>query len=178
MTDATNVKVAITGAVYTAPIGSTPPTDASTTLDAAFIPVGYISEDGVKEANDTENEEIKAWQNSDIVRKVITKNETSYAFTMIETNAAALALFYGKTIAVGATDHIIGGTVTGRVSAVIDVVDGTQIIRRYVPSCEVTERGEVSLTATDALGYEVTLTAYPDSTLGGSVNVFYEEALK
>ncbi len=177
MTDATNVKVAITGAVYTAPTGTTAPTDASTSLDAAFKAVGYISEDGVKEANDTENEEIKAWQNSDIVRKVITKNETSYAFTMIETNSAALGLFYGKTIAVGATDHIIGGTVTGKIAAVIDVIDGSQVIRRYIPSCEVTERGEVALTGTDALGYETTVTAYPDATLGGSVKVYYEEAL-
>lgn len=172
-----NVKVAVTGAVYVAPLGSTAPTDADTALDGAFLEVGYISEDGITEANDTENEEIKAWQNSDIVRKTITKNETSYSFTMLETNSTALSLFYGKTIAPAATGHTIGGQVTGRVALAIDIIDGTQVIRRFVPQAEVTERGEVTLNATDASGYEVTVTAYPDETVGGSVEVFYKEAL-
>lgn len=177
MTSSENVKVAVTGAVYAAPLGSTAPIDATTALDAAFIPVGYISEDGVKEANDTENEEIKAWQNSDIVRKTITKNETSYAFTMIETNAASLSLFYGKDIAPAALTHVIGGSVTGKQAIVVDAIDGSQTIRRYVPQGEVTERGEVTISATDAVGYEVTVTAYPDNGIGGSVAVFYGEAL-
>ena len=177
MTDASQVKVAVTGAVYVAPTGTTGPADATTPLDAAFTSVGYISEDGVKEANDTESEEIKAWQNSDIVRKTITKQETSYQFTMIETNAESLGLFYGKTIAPGATSHVIGGDQGGKVALVIDVVDGTQTIRRYIPSAEVTERGEVTFAAGDALGYDTTVTAYPDSGIAGSVEVHYAEAL-
>ena len=177
MTDATNVKVAVTGAVYVAPTGSTAPVDAATMPDAAFVSVGYISEDGVKEANDTETEEIKAWQNSDIVRKTITKSETSYQFTMIETNSESLSLFYGKAVAPAATTHVIGGALTGQVSVIIDVIDGTQTIRRYIPSCEVTERGEVTLAASDALAYDTTVTCYPDSGIGGSVEVHYAEAL-
>jgi len=69
VTDAAAVRVAVTGAVYVAPTGSTAPTDATTALDAAWKSVGYISEDGVVESNDTENEEVKAWQNSDIERR-------------------------------------------------------------------------------------------------------------
>jgi hypothetical protein len=192
VTDASNVNVAVTGAVYVAAVadvaqtGTTgslvvsvnAPTDADTALTSVWTAVGYISEDGVKEANDTENEEIKAWQNSDIVRKMITKNETSYAFTMIETNAQALSLFYGKAIAAADIKHTIGGSLTGKIAVVIDAIDGTQVIRRYIPSAEVTERGEVSLTSSDATGYEVTVTAYPDAVIGGSVEVHYKEALK
>ena len=175
-TDASAVRVAVTGAVYVAPTGSTAPTDATTALDAAWKSVGYISEDGVVEANDTENEEIKAWQHSDIVRKTITKNETSYQFTMIETNATSLSLFYGKTIAAGADSHVIGGATTGKVALVIDVIDGTNVIRRHIPQAEVTERGEVTISASDSLGYDTTVTAYPDATVGGSVEVFYSQA--
>lgn len=176
-TDASAVRVAVTGAVYIAPTGTTAPTDATTALDAAWKGVGYISEDGVKESNDTETEEIKAWQNSDIVRKTITKNETSYQFTMIETNAASLGLFYGKTIATGDKQHVIGGATSGKFAAVIDVIDGNNVVRRFVPQAEVTERGEVTFSASDAVGYEVTLTAYPDSGIGGSVEVHYANAL-
>ena len=179
-TNASNVQVAVTGAVYFAEVGAAltdAPTDATSALTAGWLDVGYISEDGVTESNDTETEEVKAWQNSDIVRKTVTKNEISYNFSIIETNANALSLFYGKTIAAAATTHTIGGAVTGKVQLVIDVIDGTQQIRRYIPEAEVTERGEVTFASTDAIGYDVTVTAYPNSTIGGSVEVHYAEAL-
>ena len=44
--DATNVRVGITGGLYKAPVGSTAPTDATTALDAAFINLGYVSQEG------------------------------------------------------------------------------------------------------------------------------------
>jgi hypothetical protein len=158
-------------------VGTAGPTDANTALAAVWKSVGYISEDGVVEGNDTESEEIKAWQNSDVVRKTITKSETTYGFTMIETNAQALALFYGQTIAANATSHKIGGATQNRHSLVIDVIDGSQTIRRFIPEAEVTERGEVTFSASEALGYEVTVTAYPNAALGGSVEVHYATAL-
>ena len=57
------------------------------------------------------------------------------------------------------------------------LVHKSNVIRRFVPEAEVTERGEVTFSASDALGYEVTVTAYPNSTLGGSVEVHYAQAL-
>jgi hypothetical protein len=171
------VRVAVTGAVYVAPTGTTGPTDATTALANDWKSVGYISEDGVKETNDTESDEIKAWQNSDIVRKTITKQETSYGFTMIETNAVALGLFYGKAIQAGDTSHLIGGTSANKVAMVIDVIDGSKTVRRFIPDAEVTERGEVTFSASEAVGYEVTVVAYPNAALGGSVEVHYDAAI-
>jgi hypothetical protein len=171
------VRVAVTGAVYIAPSGTTGPTDATTALAATWKSVGYISEDGVKEANDIESDEIKAWQNSDIVRKTITKQETSYGFTMIETNATSIGLFYGKAITTADETHIIGGPTVGKTAMVIDVIDGDKTIRRFIPDAEVTERGEVTFSASEAVGYEVTVTAYPNATLGGSVEVHYSDPL-
>ena len=40
-------KPRVNGAIFVAPVGSTLPTDASTVLDAAFINLGFISDDGV-----------------------------------------------------------------------------------------------------------------------------------
>ena len=39
-------KPKVSGAVYRAALGSTLPTDATTSLDAAFKELGYVSEDG------------------------------------------------------------------------------------------------------------------------------------
>jgi hypothetical protein len=60
---------------------------------------------------------------------------------------------------------------------VIDVVDGTDLIRIVVPSGQVTELGDVTYVNGDAIGRPVTITAYPDVTgnkayiyLGGSLS--------
>lgn len=47
----TTAKPKIDGAIYSAPKGTALPTDAKTTLNVAFKPLGYISEDGLKNKN-------------------------------------------------------------------------------------------------------------------------------
>lgn len=163
-----NVRVGVTGSVAIAPESEADPGDATSALLTPWLSVGYISEDGVVETNNLESDDVKAWQNAEIVRKVITTQETQYGFTMIETNSDALGLFYGKVVAAAATEHVIGGTLTGRFALCLTVVDGLQVIRRWLPSVQVVERGEVTFGSTDALGYEVTCTAYPISDVDGN----------
>ena len=64
MADAKLVTVSkpkVGGAVWRAPLGTTLPTDATTALDKAFKSLGYISEDGMTNANSPESDSIKAW---------------------------------------------------------------------------------------------------------------------
>lgn len=182
MTDevvAANVTVAMSGAVYVAPTGTSAPTDASTALAAEWVSVGYLSEDAVSESISVDTNDIVAWQNADTVRKVVTSFGVEYQFTMIETNKAAVELYYGKTVDGQGKTHTIGGSSGGKKAFVIDAIDSSgQHIRRFIPSGEVTERGEVSLSGSDAIGYEVTIAAYPDASLSGDVvKVFYTNAL-
>ena len=177
-----SVRVGVTGSIALAPELTADPGDASSALLAPWVSVGYLSEDGVTESNSLESDEIKAWQNAETVRKVVTTQETTYGFTMIETNAEALGLFYGKAVAPSDTSHVIGGDILGRFAVCLTIVDGTEVIRRWIPSIEVTERGEVQFGSGDALGYEVTMTAYPISDVdgGGTTGVavaYYSTAL-
>ncbi len=175
-----NVMVAVTGAVYVDSTGtSAAPTDATTPLAETWHNVGYISEDAVTESIETDTNEIIAWQNSDVVRTLVTKFGVNYSFTMIETNSVSVGLYYGKAVAAAATNHQIGGERVGRQAFVIDAIDSAgQVVRRYMPAAEVTERGEVAISGTDAVGYEVTLATYPTDTLqGASVDVHYGTAL-
>lgn len=173
--NSSNVDVATTGTVSYAPTGSTAPTNATSALAAAFRDVGYISTDGVAEARDRSTSNIVAWQNADVVRTVVTEASISVVFTMIETNAVSLELFYGKPL--NTTDgsiEIVPGKTGGRKATVVDYIDGTKFVRLYIPQSEVLEVGEVSLTSGgDAVGYEVTVMGYPDATLGYSAKKFH-----
>jgi hypothetical protein len=160
--NAANVSVAVTGAVSYAPTGSTAPTDATTALDAAFKDVGYISSDGVTETRDRSTQTIVAWQNSEVVRAVVTESSITVQFTMIETNKNSVELFYGDTVsAVDGGVEIRPGKTGGRRMIVVDYVDGSDLVRLFLPSAEVMEVGDLSLTSGDAVGYDVTITGYP-----------------
>lgn len=172
--NAANVNVATTGAVSVAPEGTSGPTTAISALNVAFKQVGYISSDGVTETRDRSTSNIVAWQNSDVVRTVITEASLKLQFSMLETNAESIKLFYGA--AVSGTDgsvSIIPGQTGGRQAFVVDYVDGANMVRLYVPHGEVVEVEDSVLSSGDAVMYGVTIQAYPDATSGASATKWF-----
>jgi len=160
--DSDNVRVAVSGAVYVAPTGSTGPTDSGTALDAAFLDLGYVSSDGISETIDRTTAQIRAWQNGSLVREVTSEGTYSVTLTFLETSLNVLELYYGSEVA----DGVLSGDPTatgGRQSFVIDVVDGSIVERTYIPAGEVTSVGERTLASGDAIGYMVSITAYADT---------------
>jgi len=159
--DADNVRVAISGGVFTAPTGTALPTTADATLNVAFTDLGYVSEDGIVESQEADVTDIVAWQNGDVVRKVQTSHDLTYELTLIETKDAVLETYYGA-LSSGVVE--VTGDQLGRQSWVIDVIDGDHDIRVVIPEGQVTERGEVTYANGEAISYQVTITAYPDVT--------------
>lgn len=160
MTTAENVRVAVTGSVSVGPLTADLPTDATTTIDNDYDDVGYVSEDGVVQSIGEDITEIKAWQNSDIVRKVQTKHDLTYALTMIETSEVSLSTFYGNYA--GGTVEITSDQLD-HLRWVIDVIDGDVEIRIVIPDGQIGDRGDVTYKNGDALGYPITITCYPDA---------------
>lgn len=165
---APNVRVAITGEVYTAPTGSTAPTNATTALDAAFEGLGYLSEDGVTEKWDDSVDTIVAWQNATTVRSATTKSTGSLAWTMIESKGVVLETFHrGSTMAEnppGSFKLEVKPIVAAPAMWVLHVIDGTDLIRILIGNGEITERGEIVYKNGSPLGYPVTLMCYPDTS--------------
>lgn len=161
-------KPRVAGSVYRAATTATAPTDASSTLGAAFSSLGYISEDGVTNSNSPETEDIKAW-GGDIVLNTLTGKEDRFTFKLIESmNTDALGAVYGSSNVSG--DLTNGITVRANASAaeagmyVIDMILKNNVLKRIViPDATVSEVSEIVYKDNEAVGYEITITAVPDT---------------
>lgn len=162
-TSAANVRVGVTGGAYHAPTSTALPTNATDALAAGFVEVGYIGEDGISQSIEANTQDIRAWQNGDVVRKVQTSHDLTYTFTMIETNQESLRVYYADDDASFTTTEVKADA-PGLESWVLELADGTKGVRIVLPSAQVTERGEVVWKNDEAVAYEITLTAYADSS--------------
>lgn len=165
--NAAAVRIGITGELYAAAVGTAAPTSSTSSLDAGYVGMGYVSEDGVVETYDDTVEDIVAWQNATVVRSVTTESKATLQLTLIETKGAVLELYHkGSTVeAVGAGEWKIDVKAPGadERAFVLDVIDGSKHIRFYVPRGEVSERGEITYANGEPIGYQITITCYPDS---------------
>lgn len=176
---AENVLVGGDGFVMVGPLTATAPTGPTTTITAletaGFVEVGYISTEGVTEANSRTSTPVRAWQRNATVRTVTTEGSSTYQFTMIETNEAAIELYYGSTV--GSDGSIVrqDGAASPRRSFVIGVIDGDERILHYIPDGQVTERGDVTYVNNNATGRPVTIAANDNSGIGGSVKSWFSQ---
>ena len=169
MPNASNVlngKPKVTGGVRYARGLTTFPTDASSALAETVLDAGYVSEDGLVETVDASDDKIKAW-GGDIVKIVRTEHSVSYTFTLIESkNADALTLLFGEenvTVSGGKITVNKTATMIPRASFIFDMRDGKEDIRILVKDGQPSISGDVNFTDGDAIGYEVTVEAFPDA---------------
>jgi len=170
MSNAQNVSTAkpkIGGAIYTAPAGTTLPTNAIDELSFEFKSLGYVSEDGLTNENTPESENIKAW-GGDTVANVQTSKEDRFTYTLLEVlNVDVLKQVFGD-------DNVDGDLETGikiksnnkelnEHAVVIDMILRDNVLKRIViPAGKVAEIGEVSYVDNEPIGYETTLECIPD----------------
>ena len=158
-------KPKIGGAIYHAPAGTTLPTNATSSLDAAFKNLGYVSEDGLTNTNTASTEQIKAW-GGDIVAQPQTEKPDTFAATFIESmNEDVLKATYGD-------DNVSGALATGitiRANSkelpagawVVDMVLGKNMKRIVIANGQVTEVGDIEYKDDSLIGYPLTITAFP-----------------
>lgn len=168
---ATNVaaaKPAVGGALSVAATTATLPTDAVTALDTAFTSVGYISEDGITETITRESEDIKAF-GGDIVLSSQTEFSNTFQLTLIEVlNVDVLKEVFGAsnvtgTLSTGITVNVNSAELTER-AWVFDLIVRGAVERLVIPNGKITEVGETSYTDSDVIGYDITITAFPDTS--------------
>ena len=161
-------KPKVGGAIFRAPTGTTLPTDAKSALNEAFEAVGYISDSGVVNSNSPSTSSVKAW-GGDVVGDYQTEKPDKFKFTMLESmRAAVLKAVYGDknvtgTLAEGMTVKA-NSKQQGRCSWVIDMILQNNTLKRIViPVSTLTEVGDIVYKDGEPIGYEVTISAVPDS---------------
>lgn len=163
----TSAKPKIGGAVFSAPLGTILPKDATTVLNSAFKSLGYISEDGLTNENSIDSDNTKAW-GGDIVNVVQKEKTDSFSYTLIESlNIDVLKEIFGK-------DNVNGDLTTGiTIKAnsqeleshciVIDMILKNDVLKRIViPNGKISEIGEITYSDSDTIGFETTIQALPD----------------
>lgn len=168
---ADNVVVGITGKVYVGPTTSTAPTSSTTSL-TGFTELGYVHADGVEFATDKSTNQIRAWQNADLVREVVTEGTVTYKFTLLETTQEVIEAYFGSAM-VGGKVQLNPTATGGRKSFVIDIVDGAKTIRHYVPSGEILSVESQTIQNGEAIAYGLTVTAY--TSAGRTADIFHSE---
>ena len=177
------------GAIKHAPIGTTLPTlssitKAAVTLDPAFVGDEYVSEDGLTLTPAISTTDIKDWSGS-IVRKVLESFDGTLAWTMISTNSGALGVAFGdeyvdtvaKTTSHGNQTKVsLGAHLPDPQEWVFLMKDGDARIVIVVPNGQVTEVGETTFASNAAVGWNVTLTAYPDDE-GESIYIYTDDGV-
>lgn len=171
---ADNVRVGTTGAIYIAATSATAPTGATATL-TGFTELGYVSADGVTETRDRSTNQIRAWQNSDLVREVVTEATATIQAVLLETSGATLAAYYGSEVdPLDGSIEIDPAATGGRKSFVIDLIDGSSAVRTYIPAGEILSVGEQVYANGEPVGYDITITAYSGAS-GYSMKKFYSD---
>ena len=170
MADAKNVttsKPKIGGAVYRAPFGTALPTDATTALTEAFVCLGYVSEDGLTNSNSPDSDKIKAF-GGDTVYAYQKEKPDTFQFKLLEAlNPEVLKTVYGDDNVTGT--HKAGLTVKANSSAaedkswVVELHLNGVLKRVVIPKAKVTEIDDIVYADEEALGYDITITATPDT---------------
>lgn len=176
----TSAKPKVGGAIYTAPLGTTLPTDAKTTLAATYKSLGYVSEDGITNSNSPENEVIKAW-GGDTVLSTQTSKDDTFTYTLIEAlNEDVLKEIYGAGNVSGSLETEEGLEIRANSDEqeehviVIDTILKDGFLKRtVVPRGQVTGVGDITYKDGEAVGYETTLTAYPSADYEGDTHREY-----
>jgi hypothetical protein len=153
--------IAGTGTLYSAPEGTPLPAHLNSSLDAAFLDVGYITEDGAKFTDEKSVDHVRPWQSFYPVRTHITERSGMLEVGLLQWNEGNMILAYGGG---GMTQpspgvyryHPPAPEELDVVALVLDMVDGTRNFRFTIGRAFVTSSVESTFAKTGAALLPVT----------------------
>lgn len=161
-------RVALTGAVRTAPVGTkVVPIDEKYDTEV-HTNLGYLSPDGVEISFDEEKQEYVPWQEASAIRVDITQATVGVKITLWESGPGQLASFLG--VPQSEIEDFAGGgkgfwqqslPEFEHVQLSIDMVDKKKLQRVTFLDAQISERGSLVLKKDEIYGLELTYTTFP-----------------
>lgn len=165
----------ITGSLRVGPLTTPAPTDATSTLDAGFVDLGYIGEQGFTERlQRTTNK--KRSLGGKVIKVLQTEFSAMLTVTLCESlQAEALKAVYGAAnVTVTPANATHGNQVEihkngiklPHLSWVMDTTDEelTAFYRSYIPDGQVLTVGDVKVVHTDTIEYPLEIECYEDAS--------------
>ena len=154
------------GGIYAGETSIPAPTDATTALSQALVNLGYVSEDGLVNSIEASTENVTAWGGDTVLTVRTSRNET-FTWTFIQTNDAVMSEVYGPdNVSTGSNNSLTvlhnSRDLPRRLYVFEILMTNDRVKRIVVPNAQITEVGDVTYVDGEAIGYEVTLSAFPD----------------
>ncbi|UGS26323.1 hypothetical protein K8F61_17105 [Microbacterium resistens] len=173
-----------TGAILTGPETDVIPETIDDFALDGLTDSGYVNEDGVTITPSETTETIKDWA-LNVIRRILTEFDGTVAWTHLELSVGALKNYMGdENVKVTAADATKGTRVRAAIGPGVRPIkawyfklkDGDRRALVFVPHGQVTERGEIPLTASAAVTLPVTLSTYPDKH-GQSIYIYTDDGV-
>lgn len=163
------------GYIWVAPMGTAVPTDATTELDAAFVGLGYLSEDGLTEPASFESGDDIVAAGGDTVAQADPTFSKKWTGTCIEAlNEDLLKVAYGSdnvtvTDATDTKDGVItvkeqASNLEHHVIVIDEALKGGRKRRNVMADATFLITGDITHVHTALVNFEFTINAYPTET--------------
>lgn len=156
-----------TGAIFIAVDGTALPTDATTSLSAAWHCIGYTSDAGLSISESANNDAKRAWEGLAEVISTKTQYQEQISFTPIECNAEVAELMWGSGHVSVALDGSLTiqhhGQTMDPVMCVIETVPRSGIVNRRTCRVQLQDRDTQTLNGSDLDGRQLTFDCLADS---------------
>lgn len=167
--DISNVKGVQGGYGFTAPLGTTLPSDSDpfAELNQAFENMGFISSDGIAEEIDADTDTVTD-MNGDVVFVIKSSETETLTLTLISTTEAALKEMHGHGNVSSVTNafkitHTTKEHDQRTYAFKLLLKDGRKM-RKFVPNGIVSEVGEIVHVSSEVYSREITITCMPDAS--------------
>jgi hypothetical protein len=162
------IRVAGTGVISRAPLGTVLPTDSTTALAAAYVNCGFAT-DGFVLTQEKKTKEVTVWQSLEVARLIPTLLTRKFKFELQQSNKTTLGLAWGGQV-IPTAGVAVGGAITIGTAGVLTTATahGLSVGAAVTLATVVTSTGILALTTyyVIAVGSSTTLTL--SATVGGA----------
>jgi len=136
--NATQLRVAGTGSIWKAPLGTALPTDSTTAWATGWVNLGY-QKDGFTITPSLKTTPVMGWQSTQILRLIATELTRKYAFEPLQSNIQTTAMAWNGTVVPGTagiyTITVPNAATISEFMLGIDWSDGTTSQRIVIQRC-------------------------------------------